>query len=90
MKIRYRRSADALSADVGEDVVALQAARGFAYGMEGVTASVWQKLSQPITLDALVEVLLDEYEVDEAQCRREVTALLEQLVAEQLVEELPS
>jgi hypothetical protein len=90
MTIRYRRSAEALSAEVGEDVVALQAVRGFAYGMEGVTASVWQKLSQPITLDALVEDLLDEYEVDEGQCRSEVTALLEQLVAEQLVEALPS
>lgn len=84
----YRRSPDALSAEVDEDVVALQAVRGFAYGMEGVTASVWQRLQQPASVDQLVAGLRDEYEVEEEQCRAEVSELLTQLVGEGLVEEV--
>ncbi len=87
--LRYRRSTDALSADVGDDVVALQSVRGFAYGMEGVTASVWQLLEQPVTLDELVVRLREDYEVPEAECRDDVRELLQQLIAECLVEEQP-
>lgn len=86
--IRYRRSADALFADVGDDVVALQAERGFAYGMEGVTASVWQRLGEPVTLDELVAGLRGDYDVDEQRCRSEVRRLLDQMVGEGLVEEV--
>ncbi|GAA4015609.1 hypothetical protein GCM10022280_12990 [Sphingomonas swuensis] len=85
---RYQRSADALSADVGDDVVALQAVRGFAYGMEGVTAAVWQGLEQPATLAELVALLRESYDVDEELCRTEVAELLAQFIAEGLVEEV--
>jgi len=85
---RYRRSADVLSAEVGDDVVALQAVRGFAYGMEGVTAAVWQQLEAPVSLDQIVTALGDEYEVEAEQCRGEVVDLIHQFVGEGLVEEV--
>ena len=88
MTTTYRRSPDALSADVGDDVVALQAVRGFAYGMEDVTASVWKRLEQPASLDELVAGLTAEYEVEEERCRSEIAGLLAQLVGEGLVEEV--
>lgn len=86
MTDRFRRSPQALSADVGDDVVALQAERGFAYGMEGVTAAVWQRLEQPTSLDEFVAALGEEYEVSAEQCRSEVAGLLDQLLAEGLIE----
>ena len=88
MSATYRRTAATMSTDVGNDVVALQAERGFAYGMEDVTASVWRLLEQPRDLDALVADLTAEYEVEEAQCRDEVGALLERMAAEGLVEQV--
>ena len=87
MTTNYARSPQALSAQVDDDIVALQAERGFAFGMEGVTAAVWQRLETPASLDQLVAGLLEEYEVDAAQCRSEVTELLAQLVDEGLVVE---
>lgn len=84
--MRFRRSAEAMSADVGEDVVALHVSRGFAYGMEGVTAAVWQLLGQPRSEGEIVAELQELYEVDEAQCRAETAELLKQMVDEGLVE----
>lgn len=88
MSATYRRTAATMSTEVGDDVVALQADRGFAYGMEEVTATVWRLLEEPRDLDALVTQLTAEYDVDEAQCRAEVTTLLEQMTSEGLVEEV--
>lgn len=88
MSATYRRTAATMSTEVGDDVVALQAERGFAFGMEEVTASVWKLLEQPRDLDGLVADLTAEYDVDENQCREEVGALLERMTAEGLVEQV--
>ncbi|GAA4008124.1 PqqD family protein [Sphingomonas humi] len=86
MTSTYARSPDAMSAEVGDDVVALQATRGFAFGMEGVTAAVWQLLETPRSEDQIVAALLDDYDVDEEQCRAEIRDLLSMLETEGLIE----
>ncbi|WP_338504081.1 PqqD family protein [Sphingomonas kaistensis] len=88
MTATYRRTAATMSTDVGDDVVALQAERGFAFGMEEVTASVWRLLEQPRNLDSLVGALTTEYDVEESQCREDVGALLDRMEAEGLVEQV--
>lgn len=83
---RYRRSDQALSADVGEDIVALHVANGACYGMEKVASHVWQLLDRPTGLDAICQELLGTYEVDPDVCHAEVGQLIDQLVREGLVE----
>lgn len=75
-----------MSADVGDDVVALHVPRGFAYGMEGVTAAVWQLLEQTRSEGEIVAALMDAYDVEEAECRADTAELLRQMVDEGLVE----
>ena len=88
MSVTFRRTAATMSTEVGDDVVALQAERGFAYGMEEVTATVWRLLEEPRGVEALVAKLTADYDVDEARCRSEVTDLLKQMTSEGLVEEI--
>ncbi len=83
----YSRSEKALVADVDEDVVALNVERGFTYGMTGVTAAVWKLLSQPRDLPNLCDELLQLYEVDADVCREQVSRLLDEMVAEGLLEQ---
>lgn len=85
---RYRRSPQALSAEVGDDIVALQAERGFAFGLEGVTAAVWQLLDQPRSEDEIVAALLADYDVAESQCRADVAELLGKMRDEGLIEDV--
>ena len=83
---RYRRSRDALHADVGQDVVALQVNRGQCFGMEKVTADVWKLLEEELTLAEICDRLHQDYDVDEATCRTDVEKLLALLTEEGLVE----
>jgi hypothetical protein len=83
---RYQWSEQALSADVGEDVVALHVANGACFGMEKVASHVWKMLDRPTGLDAICEELHGRYEVDPDVCHAEVRKLIDQLVREGLVE----
>ena len=84
----YQRSPEAIFSEVGGDIVALNVARGACYGMEQVTASIWQLLAEPVTLEQLCARLVEMYEVDPATCRGDVEALLGELEAEGMVQRM--
>lgn len=81
----YQRSQEAIFSEVGEDIVALNVERGNCYGMEQVTASVWQLLSSPQTLDQICARLVEIYDVDPQTCQTEVQTLIDDLEAEGLI-----
>ena len=83
---RFRRSAQLLEAEVGDELVALDPGKGSCFGFNSVAASVWRALEQPRSFDELSDRLLDEYEVDSDQCRAELSELLEQMTSSGLVE----
>ena len=82
----YKRSPEAIFSEVGEDVVALHVERGHCFGMEKVTAAVWNLLAEPRSVDQLCEALLATYEVGPETCRADVGRLLALLEGEGLVE----
>ena len=82
----YQRSQEAIFSEVGEDIVALNVERGNCYGMEQVTATVWQLLSSPQTLEQICGRLVEIYEVDPQTCQSEVQTLIDDLEAEGLIQ----
>lgn len=76
----YQRSVDLLSADVGDELVALDAHAGHCYGFNSVAASVWRQLEQPRSFEDIKRNLLNEFEVSEDQCSADLQHLLADLV----------
>lgn len=68
-----------VSSDLGDEVVVLEMKAGAYFGLEGVAARVWQLLSEPRTVREITQTLLEEYDVEEERCRRDVEALIERL-----------
>ena len=87
---KYRRSNDALFSSIGNDIVALHVRNGHCYGMEDVTAEVWNLLGEPADIQGICDRLLEIYEVEPATCRSEVEHLITQFKNEGLVEGVPS
>lgn len=81
----YRRNVDLLEADLGEELVALEPNAGECFGFNTVAASVWRELEQPRSFEDLRDALLDQYDVDDEQCARELSQLLEDLTGRGLV-----
>ncbi|QRR01735.1 PqqD family protein [Dyadobacter sandarakinus] len=84
--MKYELTEDQISSKVGEDTVILNHNKGAYYGLNQVGLVVWDTLEQgPQTVDELCDAVISEYEVDELTCRRDVDALLKDLVSEKLV-----
>jgi len=77
--ITYRRAAQLMEAEFGNEMVALDTQRGDCFGFNAVAKDVWQSLATPKTFDQLRDELLDQYEVSEEQCASDLRGLLDEL-----------
>ena len=82
----YKRSLELMEADIGDELVALDASAGNCFGFNQVATSVWRRLAEPKTFDQLRDDLLNEYEVSREQCSNELRDLLDDMTAKGLVE----
>jgi phosphatidylserine decarboxylase len=71
---RIARAEGPVASEVDGEVVILDVESGHFFQLNGVGSSVWQRLESPMTLGALCTAMLDEFEVDAAQCRSDVRA----------------
>jgi Coenzyme PQQ synthesis protein D (PqqD) len=75
-----------VSCPLGDESAILNLKNSVYYGMNPVGARVWNLVQQPKSVWQLRDVLLDEYEVEAAQCERDLLDLLEQMRVEGLIE----
>jgi hypothetical protein len=75
-----------MEADLGEELVALDPQRGNCFGFNEIAATVWRRLEQPTSFNALRDGLLADYEVSEQQCSEELNALLSDMIDRGLIE----
>lgn len=84
-------SQDQVSADLspdlcGEEVVILDLKDGIYYELSEVGARIWELIQQPHSVQAVLDTLLAEYNVDATQCEADLLALVEDLARHGLVE----
>lgn len=83
---RYVCSDTVLETKIDEEIVLLNLNGGLYYGLEPVGSRIWELLlEEPRTLDSLTEMLMDEFDVEEARCRQETAKFLETLVEKGLL-----
>jgi hypothetical protein len=83
----YRRASDVLSASLGsEDIALLDASRENYFGLQGPASRIWELLETPVTLEAIRDALVAEYEVDAATCEQQTREFLDELVSRNLIE----
>ena len=86
-------SSELVSANLDGEVVILGYKSGSYYSLDQVGAFIWNLLQEPKKVSEIRDAIWKEYEVELAQCERDLIALLEDLARKQLIEikeELPS
>lgn len=82
----YRRNADILAANVDDDLVMMSIRAGNYYNIGGVGTLVWELLSQPRSLDDLIDGVVADYDVEREHCAADIGAFVEKLVSLNLIE----
>ena len=78
-------SAD-LSSGLGKEVVILDLKDGIYYELNEVGAHIWGLIQQPNSVQAILDSLLEEYDVSPEQCEADLLALAEDMIRRGLVE----
>lgn len=75
-----------VSCDLAGEAAILHLGSGTYYGLDAVGARIWALVQQPTRVDRLRDVLLAEYDVVPDRLERDLTALLQDLAAQGLIE----
>jgi hypothetical protein len=77
---------DHLYSDLKDEGVILSLRNGKYYGLNEVGRSVWQIIQTPVTIVDIQKAIMDEYEIDEVNCKAEILTFLKLMAEEELVE----
>lgn len=80
-----QRNLQAVSAEVGQEIIFLHEGDGVYYSLDGVGAFVWKTLERPRTLGELVQAVVDEYDVNEAEAGEDLAVLATELTTRGLL-----
>ncbi|MDD3230678.1 MAG: lasso peptide biosynthesis PqqD family chaperone [Oscillospiraceae bacterium] len=74
-----------VTADLDGKTVMMSVENGKYYGMDEIATAIWRNIEQPIRVEQLVHILMDEFDVSEEQCQKDVIAFLTKLYNEILI-----
>ena len=77
---------DVLANDCGSEVVILNLGDGVYYSLDEVGGRIWNLLSSPVTMRTICDAVVAEYDVEPADCERDVRELIGVLASRGLVE----
>jgi hypothetical protein len=84
--MRYRIASDALSASLSDGAVLLHLHTKRYFSLNDAGSRIWALLEQRCTEEQITNTLVGEYEVEQGEATRAVHQLLEDLLAERLIE----
>jgi len=81
----YIQHAEIIQSKIGDEVVMLDMASGFYFGLNSVASVIWQKLEKGISFDALIGQLMEEFQVERALCEQDTKELIDQLLEKKII-----
>jgi hypothetical protein len=77
---------DVVFRELEGEAVILNLETGTYYGLDAVGTRMWKLVQEQGRVDAVLEALLQEYEVEPARCEQDLLGLLHKLNAKGLIE----
>ena len=82
---KYTRNKEVISGKLDDELVMMDIDKGKYFALNPVATRIWELLEDPVTLQDICRQLMDEYDVPEDQCTREVDEYLKEMIKKGLV-----
>lgn len=82
---KYSQSPGNIVSDMDGEKVMLSVSNGKYYNLGELGGEIWELMKEPITIQELVTTLQSQYNVDQTDCKEQVTDFLSQLLEQGLV-----
>ena len=81
--VSYRQDID--TTDIDGDKVMMDLEKGQYFALNSVASRIWEVIESPISVNNVVETLLEEYEVEREECEKSVLEFIKGLEDASLV-----
>ena len=85
---RVVRSEEFITSTVDNELVMMSLEKGTYYGLDAIGSRIWENIAEPITVGALCQKLIDQFEVDPDKCQTDVLTFLNELHREDMIREV--
>ena len=86
METKWHISPEVLSSKIDEEVILMSIEADSYFGLDPVGSRIWEIISkQPASINELVTIMMEEYEVDEATCLHDVQAFVDDMSGRKLI-----
>lgn len=79
-------SKDQISCELAGETTILSLRTSLYFSLDPVGTRVWDLIQKPVVVDAVLDSLLEEFEVEREQCKMDLVALLESLRTQRLID----
>ncbi len=76
---------DVVSCDLDGEAAILNIKDGIYYGLDPIGAKIWNLIQKPNTINRIIQVIIEEYDVKTEECQIDIFELIEQLLDNGLV-----
>ena len=84
-KTIIQRNTDILASDIDGEKVMMSIQQGEYYGLGKTGSFIWDHIEQPISINDLVDLITEKYEVSKEQCLNDIMPFLNDLAEKQLI-----
>ncbi len=74
-----------LASELGDEIIMMNFETGDYINLNSVSSDIWKKSQNETTPQKIINLLLNEYEVDEQTCRNETLACIEEMIAKDVL-----
>jgi hypothetical protein len=79
------RNPQILSSKMDEEIIMMSVQNSEYYGVNPVGAYIWQMLEQPCSIENIIEMLVNEYDVNKEQCMNDIIPFLIKLEEKKII-----
>ena len=80
-----QRHPDMVFSHIDDEVVMMSIETGEYYGLNPVASRIWELLEKPHTFKQLIDLMTNEFDIDETTCQKDMCTFLKQLIEKKLV-----
>ncbi|MBT5873546.1 MAG: lasso peptide biosynthesis PqqD family chaperone [Candidatus Latescibacteria bacterium] len=79
-------SDDVVVSTLDDEIVMMSVENGAYYSLDDIGRRVWELLEKPLSVSAVCDVIVDEYDVTRSECEQDMLTWLGELTDEKLVQ----
>ncbi len=85
LKTTIKRNPELVSTDVDGEKVMMSIENGEYFGLDSVGSRIWELIENPIKVEELVNLLIDEFDVSKEKCEIDTIEFLNELMEKKLL-----